>query len=506
MGPPKEDRADATALAGGVAARDLLDTPQAGPAAIRGSLLRFAGYGAGVLLSIVSVSLLIRHLGVGDFGRYVTVISLITIVQGVTDAGLSSIGVREYSLRTGERRDSLMRNLIGVRLVLTAVGVLAATGFAAAAGYGGSLVLGTLLAGIGLLLAATQATLAVPLAAMLRLGSVTALELLRQVLLVGGVVALISAGASLVPFLALQIPLGVVLLAGTAALVRGSMPMQPAFDRREWWLLVRSVLPFAAAVAIGAIYLRLTVIAMSLVAGDLETGYYATAYRVIEVIVAVPPLIVGATLPVLARAARDDEQRLKYVLQRLLDATLIVGVGIGLVVALGAPFAIEVLAGGESDPSIPVLRIQAIAIVASFVATSFAYGLLSLHRHGSILVYSVAALVVVVGLVTLLVPGLEAEGAAIAYVGGELVVMLLAYLLLARAKPELRFSPRVPMRVAAAAVVAGAVVVVLGLPSVAAAGVAAGLYVVALFALRAVPQELLEAFARGGRPAPSDST
>jgi O-antigen/teichoic acid export membrane protein len=502
---PEEDEPAATALVVDGVARDVLDTPQAGPTAIRGSLLRFAGYGAGVLLSIVSVSFLIRHLGVSDFGRYVTVISLITIVQGVTDAGLSMVGVREYSIRSPERRESLMRNLVGARIVLTAAGVLAATGFAALAGYGDELVLGTVLVGIGLLFAVTQTTLAVPLMSMLRLGSVTALDLLRQLLLVVGILALIAAGAELVPFLALQVPIGLVVLLATAALVRGSIPMRPSFDRREWWLLVRDVLPFAAAAAIGTIYLRLTVIAMSLVATELETGYYATAYRVMEVIVAVPPLVVGATLPILARAARDDERRLQYVLQRLLDSTLIVGVGIVLAVTFGAPFAIDVLAGGESDPSIPVLRIQAIAIVAVFVGTSLGYGLLALHRYGSILFYAVAALVAGLGLNALLVPSLEAEGAAIAYVGAEVVVMVLAYVLLMRAQPELHFSLRVPLRVAGAGAVAGGVALVPGLPSLPAAAAASALYVAALFGLRAVPQELLQAFKRRG-PAPNDST
>ena len=257
------------------------------------------------------------------------------------------------------------------------------------------------------------------------------------------------------------------------------------------------MLPFAAAVAIGTIYLRLTVIAMSLVSTELETGYYATSFRVVEVIVAVPPLVVGATLPVLARAARDDERRLQYVLQRLFDATLIVGAGIGLVVALGAPFAVEVLAGGESDPSIRVLRIQAIAIVANFVATSWGYGLLSLHRHRSILFASVAALVTGLGLIALLVPDLEAEGAALAYVGGELVLAALMYLLLTRAQPGLHLSLRVPVRVAAAAALAGAVALVPGLPSAAGRGGRVG-----ALCRGAVRPAGCSAGAPGGVPAP----
>ena len=204
-----------------------------------------------------------------------------------------------------------MRNLIGVRLALTALGVVFATAFAAVAGYGSDMVLGTFLAGIGLLLAATQAPLAVPLRVELRLGRSPPSSCCARCSLVGGVLALVAAGAGLVPFLALQVPLGLAVL-GTAAMVRGAMPLRPAFERHEWWLLVRGVLPYAAAAAIGSIYLRVTVIAMSLIASELETGYYATAFRVMEVIVAVPTLVVGATLPVLARAARDDHERLQY--------------------------------------------------------------------------------------------------------------------------------------------------------------------------------------------------
>src|SRR5947209_13108932 len=283
-----------------------------------------------MLISVVSVSLLIRHLGVVDYGRYVTVISLVTIVQGFTDAGLVQIGVREFAIRRGGDRKRLMRNLLGVRLLLTSVGVALVTGFAAAVGYGGTLVLGTLLAGAGLVITVAQGTLAVPLAPELRLGWVSLMELLRQALTVAAVIACVALGSRLLTFLAIPIPIGIVVLAATMLVVRGTMPMRPSFHLDEWLPLIRSVLPFAAAVAIGAMYLRVTVIVMSLIATKTQTGYYATSYRVLEVLIAVPPMLVGSALPVLARAARDDRERLEYILQRLFQTTLIVGAGIGV--------------------------------------------------------------------------------------------------------------------------------------------------------------------------------
>jgi O-antigen/teichoic acid export membrane protein len=476
---------------------DLLDTPQAGPVAIRGSLVRVLGYLLGVLLSLVAVPLLIRHLGFSEYGRYVTVIALVTIVQGVSDVGLGQIGVREFATRSGADRLRMMRNLMGLRLALTGMGVALATAFAAVAGYGDAVLFGTLLAGIGMVLTVIQGTFAVPLAAQLQLGWITALDLLRQVLTVAGIVILVLVGASLLPFLALTVPVAVIVLAATVLLVYRTVRLRPSFERAEWTHLVRAVLPFAAAVAIGAVYLRITVVLVSLLASKLQTGYYATSFTVISVLIAIPALTVGSTLPILARAARDDVERLGYVLQRLFEVTLIVGVWLGLVLAMGAGFVIQVLANEKSDVSVAVLQIQSLALVTQFVASTWQYGLLSLHRHRALLVISVASLLVSVVMTLILVPLLQAQGAAVAFSAAEVTLAASSFVLLKRARPDLIFSLRVPLRVLLAAALAGAVALVPGLSSLARAVIGSVIYLSALLALRGIPVELMHAVRRG---------
>ena len=76
---------------------DVLRTGEAGGMVIRGGVLRGAGYGAGILLGAGTSVLLLRHLGVEDFGRYGVVIALLGIVSGVTDAGLTAVGSRELA-------------------------------------------------------------------------------------------------------------------------------------------------------------------------------------------------------------------------------------------------------------------------------------------------------------------------------------------------------------------------------------------------------------------------
>src|SRR5437763_16686196 len=70
-----------------------------GGIAIRGGAIRVAGYVAGVLVSLGAATILVRHLGVSLFGRYVTVTSLLALAGGVTEAVLYFYGFREFAAR-----------------------------------------------------------------------------------------------------------------------------------------------------------------------------------------------------------------------------------------------------------------------------------------------------------------------------------------------------------------------------------------------------------------------
>ena len=142
------------------------------------------------------------------------------------------------------------------------------------------MVVGAALAGLGLVIQNQQTTLATELMVELRLGWVTALELLRQAISVALIFALVVGGASLVPFLAVPIPAATVVFVLTLVLVRGRIPILPRFDMPEWRALLRDVLPFAAATAIGSVYFRLAIVLLSLIASADETGYYAASFRV----------------------------------------------------------------------------------------------------------------------------------------------------------------------------------------------------------------------------------
>ena len=84
--------------------------------------------------------------------------------------------------------------------------------FAFIAGYDRTLVLGTLMAGAGLVLINAQATMMLPLSVGLLIGRLTTVEVLRQATAVVTIGILVAVGTSLLPFFAVQVVVGVVVL------------------------------------------------------------------------------------------------------------------------------------------------------------------------------------------------------------------------------------------------------------------------------------------------------
>ncbi len=483
---------------------NVLDTPAAGGLLIRGGALRLGGYVAVMGLSLIPIVLLTRHLGPARFSEYTTVISLVSVVALVTDVGMSNLGTREFAVREGAERDRLMRDLLGLRVALTLLGVVLATLFAVLAGYDAALLGGTVLASLATIGLVYQHTLSIPLAADLRLGTLTLLDLARQALTVIALVTLVVLGAGLLPLLGVTLAVYALLVPATAMLVRGRISLRLELRPRNWLALLRLTVSFSLATAVGVIYIYTAQIITSLVASPHQSGLFAVSFRVFVVLVAVPGLLVGNALPLLARTARDDRERLAYAMQRIFEVSLILGVAAALGILAGAPFVVAVIGGPKFAGAVPVLRIQGVAMTASFVVAGWGFALLSIKRYGALLAVNAAALLVSCTLTLLLATTHGARGAALATLCGESTLALGYLLVLVRDHPQLRPRATILPKVAAAAAPALALLVALSsLPSVALTAIVLAAYGLLILLTRATPRELTELIPRlpSGRPA-----
>jgi len=470
---------------------DLLSTPEAGGRVIRGGLVRGIGYAVGTLLGAGTSVFLLRHLGRDDFGRYGAVAALLGVVSGISDAGLTSVGARELALAAAGERARLLRNLVSLRLAITPIGIAAAAVFALVA-YDRTMFWGTLLGGLGVLLVNTQATMMMPLSIDLRLGVVAGVEIVKAALTFVFVLALTVSGASLLPFFGVQIPVGAIVIALTPLVVPVRRGLVPALDRAVVRTLLREALPLAVALTMNVVYFRVLMIMTSLLASRSATGLFATSFQVFAVLFSLPLLVLSAALPLLSVAGRDDDERLRFGLQRMTEVSLALSVVFVLVIVALAPPLIPLLGGDQYRGAAPVLRIQAFALIAVFVGQTWQLGLLSLRRQSALVWANAAALVIVFAVGGVFIPLWGARGAAAAAVVSETCLALLVYGFLRRRAPGV--APRLGLtpRVALAALPAFGVLAVPAPWSVHLVG-SVVVFAAAALALRAIPSELFHA-------------
>lgn len=470
---------------------DILDSHRAGGVLLRRGGWRGLAYAGAIAASVGAIPLVSRHLHRLGYGRYITVTSLLLIVASITEGGIATLGVREFSGGDEPERREFMSSLLGLRIALSVAGGAGAIAFSLLGGYPQVVIAGVAIASVGLVLANLQVTLAIPLMAALRLSWLALLDFVAPAVTAAGLILLVVLGAPLLPFFAAADVAYAVTLVITAMLVRHQVRLTPSFALRRWRPLLSQTVVFAAAAALGTIYFQMVVIAMSLLTNANEVGTFGLAFRVLSVVNGIPVLLVGSAFPILLRAARDDRVRLRYALQRLFEGCLLLGGLFSLLVVAGAPFAARVMGGAEFAGSSEVLRILGAGVVATFLSAVFAYAMLALRMYRALITVNAGMVVLAVALCCVLIPAYGARGAAITTLSLEVALASAYATSLLVTHRELRPALGMAGRIIVALALAFSVALIAPLSSLLAAVTGATVLAVAVVGLRAFPRELL---------------
>ncbi|HEY5160394.1 MAG TPA: flippase [Gaiellaceae bacterium] len=480
-------------------AADLLRTSEAGGRVVRGGLIRGTGYAVSTILGVATAVFLLRALGVDQFGRYATVTAILGIVSGVTDGGLTTVAGREMALaRNPEERERLLSNLLALRIGAAIVGALAALLFVFVAGYDHELILGTAIGGVGVVLISAQSMLTVPIWIDLRIVSLTAIETFKNFLTLVFVALLVALGGTLVSFLAIQILVAVLLIPVSLKVARLGKRLTVGLRRSVMGQLVRESIPLAISLAMNVIYFRVLIVLVSLISSDHQTGLFGTSFRVFEVLAGAPALILPVALPLLSVAGAEDEERLRYGLQRMTELALVVVALIAIGTGVLAEPGIRLIGGSQYAGAASVLRIHALALIPLSMTMTWQLGLVAARAQRELAVANGLGLLVVMALGSALIPSYGATGAAWAAVAAESTLATLLLIALHRARPgatpRLWFAWKIALTGGLAAGV-GFAFVHHHHPIVGAAA-ATIVYVAAALLTRAVPADVFHAFGR----------
>lgn len=169
----------------------------------------------------------------------------------------------------------------------------------------------------------------------------------------------------------------------------------------------------------------LNILLLSLLAGDMVTGFYAAALRLTSAFDFIPEAFTGSFLPVISNQARENWAGFMTVFRNYVKYLLIAGLGLTAGLASLSPGLIPLVFGSAFQPAVPVLTLLALGLTLEFLNLSFTNALIALNAEGKLLRNFTVVLFFNLLANLLLIPVWQEQGAAWAFVWAESLVLIL---------------------------------------------------------------------------------
>ncbi|MBD8605261.1 oligosaccharide flippase family protein [Aeromicrobium sp. CFBP 8757] len=430
----------------------------------------------GMVASIVTVALTVRHLGGDDYGHLTTAIVFVSLWTSFTELGIGAVVVRRVTSGHGDL-ERLVRINTGLSLVYGVPLALVAT-VTGLLVYSGEREVMTVLpiVAIGLALTTVGSCVQPVFLATVRFKAVAWSDVVSRVLSLGVTLVLLQTGAGLVWFAIVQVvpPLVVLVVQGVAA--SRIVSWRPVFALRESWDLLRESLPQTAVLVIGVLYWRIDGVMLSLLDTPLQVGTYYLASTLAFTLSVIPTFFASSTLSMMTGLWGSDRERFATFTARSVETMMFVGAPIAVVGLVLAGPVVHLIGSAEFvDDGTPTLALLFVAVGVTFLNGTVSQALFAAHQQVFLVRLNVVNLIVNIVLNLLLIPVWGAVGAAAALLVTELSGQVVASWKLSR-HSSYRTPWRFAIRLLASLVVAAGVAELLRpapvLLAVAAAGVA----------------------------------
>jgi O-antigen/teichoic acid export membrane protein len=379
-----------------------------------------------VLASLVSFFTFVaitRGLGPDDFGDFTAATVYLFVPVVLADVGLSAAVLREISADP-ERTEPAMRASLPLRLIVSLLAVLVAVGLGLALPFNDQTQVAILISSIGAFLQLMTLALLPVLQAQLRMHWAVAATLVGRLATLGLTLAVLAAGLgfkSVVTAHVVGLAVTFVLHLVAVALI---VPLRPVIDVRYWRSLLAGSVLLGLAIALSQVYFRIDTVLIALLRSAEEVGYYAAAFKFVELSSVVVGAVGVSMFPPLARFVATGDPRASELVQKTFDILLALAVPI-TVVMIAFPEEIVVLAAGdEFREGGSALRLLAPYVLFAFVNGALWRVLMSSRRDRTLFGLSVFVLVLNVVLNLIFLPLYGFEAAAVISVASEAAIAI----------------------------------------------------------------------------------
>ncbi|WP_437554656.1 flippase [Sorangium sp. So ce367] len=449
------------------------------------------------VLGIVFVGYMARAVGVsawGEFQASLSIASIVTLVAG--------IGVRAYLGREVAVRHELGPRHLGSALLIRGatgaviLGVTMICNLVGRSGLGATLLV---LAALSQLANLLYSTMWLSFEAHERFEYILYVELIARLFVIGLAAILLAAGFGVVAA-ATAFLLGNVLELGITWYFLRTRFYAPVFNtsNAELWRIARASVPIGLVGVLGVALQECDRVLLRVLADERAVGVYSAAWVLSENFRTIADLFLGVAYAAGMRLYARDPEAFKRLFRNCVAFALILGLPVGAGVFLIAPDVIRLIYGDRAgfEGAATVLRILACQVPFTFVYMVATLPLIAAKRERVLVQVLGAALVANVIGNLILIPRYHEVGSAFATLLVSAAILTTVSLLSARWLRLVSIA-RVAGALGATALMYLAAWNALALGGMwAAIAVAMPVYVVLLFAVRAVSREELAALRR----------
>jgi O-antigen/teichoic acid export membrane protein len=376
---------------------------------------------AGKVMVFFFYVLAARHLGVERYGVLSFALAFTAMLGVLTDLGLGTIATREIARDPGQAR-SQVNDALTMRLVASVITIAVICVLVNLLGYPATTVRIVYICSVCVLTNALSSLFCSIFQGFERMELLALTRITQTLVLVAGAFALSRGAAATGRYGFLYVVAGVIsaALAGIGA-ARRLGRLKLSFAVGHWWTLLRASVPVGLATVFTMFYYWIGTTMLSKMAGDAAVGSYSAAFRVANGLAFMGFAFSGAVYPLFSRLVARDSERLTRALELSVKYMVMLALPVA---AFGAVFATPVvllLYGREYIGAVVVLRLLVWWGTSASVNSLLSYHLISHGRSGAVTAQTGLSLAVSLGLNLLLIPILEAPGAAIAIAASEAV-------------------------------------------------------------------------------------
>ena len=365
------------------------------------------------VISFTYFTLLARHVGPANLGKYYFAISFTTIFAILIDLGFANVLTREVA-KNSEKAGKWLSNILILKLPLTILALVAVFILINVLGYDSLTKNLVYISSICMVLDSFTTTFFAVVRGFhnLKYESISSV-IFQLIVLIFGYGALLAGGGLIAAMLALALASTFNFVYSLIILKRKiKVPLKFVYDKALIKEIIKIAWPFAVYAIFQRLYTYLDSVLLSVLAGDVQVGLYQIAFKIIFALQFLPMAFTASLYPAMSSYWQNNRGQLLISFERAMNYLIIISLPIIIGTIVLADKIILLFSQGYSAAVLP-LEISIIALF--FIFINFPIGsLLNAcdHQQKNTLNMGIVMLVSIV-LNLLLIPRLQAVGASL---------------------------------------------------------------------------------------------